>query len=218
MRIRTAIAAFFYLCAMSLLVPYNTAAAQCPNTGETKVIKPNVGAGYNFYYLIGAKSFQYYLDGKNFSMLETNDPSRHFFRVDKLGFEVMLAPKSDFKKFIKKLTLRSLLEAQAQYEQDYFKELSPNIVITDLGIKQQIDTNGAPGRFFLLWKKQNAVSDANGVQYLLSTPLDNNTVVVLSALILEGATESDVFAQLKTYTSRFNHVSSEQCQQLSSKP
>jgi len=46
---------------------------QCPDSGETRVIKPDKGTGYYFYKFLGDSSFRYFLDGKTFSFNDKND-------------------------------------------------------------------------------------------------------------------------------------------------
>jgi hypothetical protein len=58
--------------------------AQCPDTGETKVIRPRQGTGYYFYRFMGDSSFVYFLDGKTFSF-EKDDPGKTFVFIDDCG-------------------------------------------------------------------------------------------------------------------------------------
>lgn len=204
--------------AVCLSITVSSAFSQCPDTGETKVIKPHEGTGYHFYRLIGSKSFHYFLDGGKFSMADKSESGRNYFFIDQMAFEVVLADKADFKKFIQKESPEGLLVAQAKYEQEYFKKRMASVHITDLGSQWRVKKDGSPDRVFHLWKKQNSVNDPEGLQYLLSTPLDGDVVVVLSIVPLQGTTESAVFGQVSKYTSHFELMSSDQCKQLLTSP
>jgi hypothetical protein len=48
--------------------------SQCPDNGQTKVIKPHEGSGYYFHKFLGDSSFRYLLDGKTFSFNDKDDP------------------------------------------------------------------------------------------------------------------------------------------------
>jgi hypothetical protein len=195
-----------------------TLASQCPDTGETKVIKPNEGTGYYFYRLIGIHSFQYFLDGKEFSFNSKDDPERTYTFIDKMAFEVVLVNKASFGKFIKKDTHQGILEAQAKYEQAYFKKIFKKVRITSLGEYWRPDAKGNPERLFLFWKKDSPSKSGTATQYLLSTMLDDDVVVVLSIIPLAGSTEADVFEQAKNYTGHFDLLTAEQYSRLPSAP
>jgi hypothetical protein len=194
-----------------LLLLAGPALCQCPDTGETRVIKPNEGTGYYFYHFNGSKSFRYYLDGKKFNLADKTESGRNFFFIDNMGFEVTLVNRSEFKELIKSSGIQGLLAAQAKYEQDNMRKLLPSIFITDLGFQWRMDQKGKRDRLFHLWKKQKSDKDSTGLQYLLTTPLDDNTVVILSMLILNDIAESEVFEQVGKYTSHFDLLSRDQC-------
>jgi hypothetical protein len=204
--------------AFDLLILVGPALCQCPDTGQTKVFKPNSGTGYYFYHFIGQKSFVYFLDGKKFSLADKNESGRDYFFIDNMAFEVVLENKSNFKNLIKATGPQGLLEAQAQFEQNYYRKLLPSVSVTDFGPSWRVDKSGKPDRLFYLWKKQNSGKDQNGLQYLLSTPLDDDVVVLLSVLILKNMTESEVFDQIEQYTGHFDLLSSDECKEVLATP
>ncbi len=203
---------FLFMCASVSL------ASQCPDTGETKVVKPFKGSGFYFYRLIGIHSFQYFLDGKEFSSNSKDNSDHTYTFIDKMAFEVVLVNKAAFKKYIKKDTPQGILEAHAKYGQAYFKEILKKTKITNLGHYWRPDKKGNPERLFLFWKKDSPSKSGVATQYLLSTMLDNDVVVALSIIPLIGCTEADVFQQAKNYTGHFDLLTAEQCSHLPQAP
>jgi hypothetical protein len=177
---------------------------QCPDTGQTKVIKPNQGTGYYFYRFMGDSSFRYFLYGKTFSFNDKDDPGKTFIFIDDIAYESILVDRSDFAKYIKGSKPIDILRSQAKYEQDYYKKLDPSVVITDYGPPSNENTDGRDDRSFYLWKKENPPGKKAATQYLVST-LIKDRVVVLSLMLLKASvTEDDVFLQLQKYTSYFD--------------
>jgi hypothetical protein len=192
--------------------------SQCPDTGETKVIKPTQGSGYYFYRFLGDSSFRYFLDGKTFSFNEKDDPGRTFIFIDDFAYESNLTNRADLEKYVQSSEAVDVLRAQAKHEQEDFKRGVPSMVITDYGPSATKNADGSDGRLFYLWKKENAAGDKATTQYLVST-LIKGGVVVLSVMPLKASlTEDDVFLQIRTYTSRFDMLTSNQCARALSAP
>ena len=129
--------------------------AQCPNTGETKVIKPAQGTGYRFYKFIGDSSFVYYLDGKTFRFNDKDDPGKTFIFIDDFVYEPLLVERSDFAKYVKSLEPVDILHAQAKHMEDVFTARVPSMKITDYGPSARKNPDGSEVRLFYLWKKEN---------------------------------------------------------------
>jgi hypothetical protein len=199
---------------ISTSLAYANPLDQCPDTGETKVIKPHTGSGYWFYRLIGNHSFKYFLDGSSFNMNDRDSPGKTYFFIDKLGFEVMLIHRDSFMDSKLAPSPKDVLLAQAKYEQAYFKENMPEVQITNIGFKYSKDTLSKPSKPFYLWKQFKSKNGPNSSQFLLSTMLDNFVVVVLSILPLKGSTEIDALHQVDTFVNHFDHLSSNECQQF----
>jgi len=194
--------------------------SQCPDNGETKVIKPNKGTGYYLYRFLGDSSFRYFLDGKTFSFNDKDDPGKTIIFIDNMAYESIVKDKDrdDFKKYIKGSKAEDLLLAEAKQHQDYFKSLVPSIVITDFGISSGNNPDGSEGRAFYLWKKENPPGKEAATQYLCSTVIKNGVVVLSIMLIKPSVSEDDVFRQLREYTSHFDTLSGDQCAQVLATP
>jgi len=194
--------------------------SQCPDNGETKVIKPNEGTGYYFYKFLGDSSFRYFLDGKTFSFNEKDDPGKTIIFIDDIAYESIVKDKDrdDIKKYLKGSKAEDLLLAEAKQHQDHFKNLVPSIVITDFGISSADNPDGSKGRAFYLWKKENAPGKEVATQYLCSTVVKNGVVVLSTMLIKPPVSEDDVFRQLREYTSHFDTLSGDQCAQVLAMP
>ena len=194
--------------------------SQCPDDGETKVIKPNRGTGYYFYKFLGDSSFRYFLDGKTFSFNDKDDPGKTIIFIDDIAYESIVKDKDrdDFKKYIKGSKAEDLLLAEAKQHQDYFKSLVPSIVITDFGISSGNNPDGSEGRAFYLWKKENPPGKEVATQYLCSTVVKNGVVVLSIMLTKPSVSETDVFRQLREYTSRFDTLSGDKCAQVLATP
>jgi len=194
--------------------------SQCPDNGETKVIKPNKGTGYYFYRFLGDSSFRYFLDGKTLSFNNKDDPGKTIIFIDNVAYESIVKDKNrdDFKRYIKGSKAEDLLLAEAKQHQDYFKSLVPSIVITDFGISSGNDPDGSEGRAFYLWKKENPPGNEVATQYLCSTVVKNGVVVLSIMLIKSSVSEDDVFRQLREYTSHFVTLSGDQCAQVLAAP
>lgn len=193
--------------------------AQCPNTGETKIIKPAQGTGYYFYRFLGDSSFRYFLDGKTFSFNDKDDPGRTFIFIDDFVYESVLAPKAEVAAYVKSSVAVDILRAQAKREQDYFKGLDPSMVITDYGPAFRKNPDGTDDRLFYLWKKKNPPGKHAATQFMVST-LIKDGVVVLSVMMMhdESVSEDDAFLKIQKYTSQFDLLSNEQCAQVLSLP
>jgi len=214
---RTAWRTFFLLSSLLFL---GTAYlySQCPDKGETKVIKPDQGTGYDFYRLIGEGSYRYFLDGKTFSFNDKDDPGRTFIFIDDVAYESILVRRVDLAKYVKSSKAIDVLRAQAKSEQDYFKRVDPSIVITDFGPAARKNPDGSDDRLFYLWKKENPPGSKAATQYLCST-LIKEGVVVLSLMPLKtSVSEDDVLLQIQKYTSFFDLLSSKQCAQVLAMP
>jgi hypothetical protein len=192
--------------------------SQCPDTGQTKVIKPNQGTGYDFYRFMGASSFRYFLDGKTFSFNDKDDPGRTFIFIDDIAYESILVERVDLAEYVKSSKTIDILRAQAKHHQDYFKKADPSMVITDYGPASRKNPDGSEDRLFYLWKKENPPGKKAATQYLCST-LIKDGVVVLSLMTMKASvSEDDVFLQIQKYTSHFDLLSSNQCAQVLSMP
>jgi hypothetical protein len=193
--------------------------SQCPDNGETKVIKPNEGTGYYFYKFLGDSSFRYFLDGKTFSFNEKDDPGKTIIFIDDIAYEsiVKVKDRDDIKKYLKGSKAEDLLLAEAKQHQDHFKSLVPSIVITDFGISS-VNPDGSKGRAFYLWKKENPPGKEVATQYLCSTVVKNGVVVLSIMLIKPSVSEDDVFRELREYTSHFDTLSGNKCAQVLAMP
>lgn len=192
--------------------------AQCPDNGQTKVIKPNQGTGYYFYRFLGDNSFRYFLDGKTFSFNDKDDPGRTIIFIDDMAYESILEDKADFAKYIKGSKPIDILRAQAKYEQDVYKQRDPSMVITDYGPPSNANTDGSDDRLFYLWKKENPPGKSAATQYLVSTLIKDRVVLLSIMLLKPSVTEGDVFLQLQKYTSHFDLISSDKCAKVLSMP
>lgn len=192
--------------------------SQCPDTGQTKVIKPSEGTGYYFYRFLGDSSFRYFLDGKTFRYDDKSDPGRTFVFIDDFGYESIMVEKADWEKYVKGSNASDILRAQAKEEQDYYKGTDPSMVITDYGPASRKNPDGSEDRLFYLWKKENPSGKDAARQFLVST-LVKDRVVLLSVMVLKASTsEDDVFVEIQKYTSHFDMLSSDQCARVLSTP
>lgn len=192
--------------------------AQCPNTGETKVIKPRQGTGYYFYKFIGGASYVYFLDGKTFRFNDKDDPGKLLILIDDFAYEPILFNGADLAKYVHSKAESEILRDQAKHEQEYFKKTVPSMAITDYGPSARKNADGSDGRLFYLWKKENSPGDKETRQYLVSTVV-NGQVVVLSFMPLKtSVSEDEVFQQIQTYTSRFDVVAADRCALVLSAP
>jgi hypothetical protein len=208
----------FFLFSSALLLSVVALHSQCPDNGQTKVIKPNEGTGYYFYRFLGNSSFVYFVDGKTFSFNEKDDPGRTFFFIDDMGYESVLIERADLEEYVKSANTLDILRAQAKHEQEYFKGADPSMVITDFGPSTRKNPDGSDGRIFYLWKKESAPGKQAATQYMLST-LVKNGVVVLSLMVMKPSiTEDDVFVQIQKYTSHFDVISGDQCAKVLAMP
>jgi hypothetical protein len=188
--------------------------AQCPDTGETKVIKPQQGSGYYFYKLLGDSSFVYFLDGKTFSFNEKNDPGKTFVFIDDFAYEPLLVDQAAVAKYAPTSNVVDVLRAQAKHQQDYFKKAVPSMVITDYGVSARKNPDGSEDRLFYLWKKESPPGSKAATQYLVST-WTKAGVVVLSVMPMKpSVTENDVFSQVEKYISHFDLLSGDRCAKL----
>lgn len=194
--------------------------SQCPDNGQTKVIKPNEGTGYYFYVFMGDSSFRYFLDGKTFSFNDKDDPGKTIIFIDDMAYESIVKDKDrdDIKKYANGSTDEDILLAEAKQHQGHFKSLVPSIVITDFGISSVNNPDGSKGRTFYLWKKENPPGKETATQYLCSTVVKNGVVVLSIMLTKPSVSEEDVFRQLREYTSRFATLSGDKCAQVLAMP
>ena len=192
--------------------------SQCPNTGQTKVIKPDQGTGYDFYVFRGDSSFRYFLNGKTFSFNDKDDPGRTFIFIDDIAYESIVVERAALAEYVKSSKTEDILRAQAKHHQEYFKSTVPSILITDYGPNSRKNPDGSEGRLFYLWEKENPPGKEAATQYLLST-LIKDGVVILSIIVRKASvTEDDVWNQIQKYTSHFDLLSSDQCKQVLSMP
>jgi hypothetical protein len=193
--------------------------SQCPDNGQTKVIKPNEGTGYYFYRFLGDSSFRYFLDGKTFSFNDKDDPGRTIIFIDNMAYELIVKDRDGFKKYIKGSKAEDILLAEAKQHQDYLKSVDSSTVITEFGISPgEKNPDGSEGRAFYLWKKENPPGKEAATQYLCSTLVKDGVVVLSIMLIKPSVSEDDVFRQLREYTSHFDTLSGKQCAQVLSMP
>ncbi len=207
----------FFLLSSALFLGSVYLQGQCPDNGQTKVIKPDQGTGYYFYRFLGDSSFRYFLDGKTFSFNDKDDPGRTFIFIDNMAYESIQVERADLAKYVKSSKPIDVLRAQAKNEQDYFKKLDSSMVITDLGPAMRKNPDGSDDRLFYLWKKENSPGKKAATQYMCST-LIKDGVVVLSLLLKPSVSEDDVFLQIQKYTSKFDLLSSNQCATVLSMP
>lgn len=195
--------------------------SQCPDNGQTKVIKPNEGSGYYFNVFMGDSSFLYFLDGKTFSFNDKDDPGKTIIFIDDMAYESIVRDKDrdDIKKYTKGSKAEDILLAEAKQQQEYMKSFVPSIVITDIGISPgEKNPDGSEGRAFYLWKKENPPGKETATQYFCSTVVKNRVVVLSIMLIKPSVSEDDVFRQLREYTSHFGTLSADKCAQVLAMP
>jgi hypothetical protein len=191
---------------------------QCPNTGETKVIKPNEGTGFNFYEFLGDSSFRYFLDGKTFSLNDKNDPGKTFLFIDKMVYEPLLLERAQLQEYTKSSKDIDILRAQAKYEQGYFKRSDASMSIKDYGPAYTKNPDGSDDRLFYLWKKESASGKTAATQYLCSTMIKDR-LFVMSFMPAEGSmSEDDMMRQIQNYTSHFGLLSANKCAQVLAMP
>lgn len=212
--------AVFRVSLMLMLVPVYLH-SQCPDNGQTKVIKPNEGTGYYFNVFMGDSSFVYFLDGKTFSFNDKDDPGKTIIFIDDMAYESIVKDKDrdDIKKYSKGSKDEDILLAEAKQQQEYVRSLVPSIVITDFGVSAgEKNPDGSEGRAFYLWKKENPPGKQAATQYFCSTVVNDEVVVLSIMLIKPSVSEEDVFRQLREYTSHFDTLSGEQCAQVLAMP
>jgi hypothetical protein len=192
--------------------------AQCPDNGQTKVIKPNKGTGYYFYRFLGDSSFRYFLDGKTFSFNDKDDPGRTIIFIDDMAYESIVRNRDDFRKYIKGSKPEDTLLAEAKEHQEDVKSVLPSVVITDFGVSSENNADGSEGRAFYLWKKENPPGKVAATQYFCSTVVKDGVVVLSVMLIKPSVSEDDVFHQLREYTSHFDTLSGDQCARVLAMP
>lgn len=208
----------FFLCFSVLFLGAVCLYSQCPDTGETKVIKPAQGTGYYFYRFMGDSSFRYFLDGKTFSFNDKDDPGRTLIFIDDIAYESILVERADLAEYVQSSKTIDILRAQAKHHQDYFKRVDPSMVITDYGPSSTGNPDGSEDRVFYLWKKESPPGKKAATQYLCSTLVKNGVVVLSLMPMKESVSEGDVFLQLQKYTSRFDLLSSDKCAHVLSMP
>lgn len=191
--------------------------SQCPDNGQTKVIKPK-GTGYYFYMFLGDSSFRYFLDGKTFSFNDKDDPGKTIIFIDNMAYESIVRNSDDFKEYLKGPKTEDILLAEAKQHQDYVKSVVPSVVITDFGISSASNPDGTEGRAFYLWKKENPPGKEAATQYFCSTVVKDGVVVLSIMLINPSVSEDDVFRQLREYTSHFDTLSGDKCRQVLAMP
>jgi hypothetical protein len=96
---------------------------QCPDNGQTKVIKPNEGTGYYFNVFMGESSFRYFLDGKTFSFNDKGDPGKTIIFIDDMAYESIVKDKDrdEIKKYLKGSKDEDILRAEAKQHQEHSK-------------------------------------------------------------------------------------------------
>jgi hypothetical protein len=192
--------------------------SQCPDTGQTKVIKPNQGTGFYFYRFLGDSSFIYFLDGTTFSFNDKDDPGKTFVFIDDFAYESILVKTPDLAKYVKSSKPLDILRAQARHEQEYFKKAEPSMVIKDFGPSIRKNPDGSDDRLFYLWKKESPPGSKAAPQYLVSTLIKGGVVVLSIMPRKESVSEDQFFLQIQKYTSHFDLVSSDQCSRVLSAP
>ena len=192
--------------------------AQCPDTGETKVIKPAQGTGYRFYKFVGDSSFVYFLDGKKFSLNEKDDPGKTFLFIDDFAYEPIMVTRDDLAKYVKSASAIDILRAQAKHAQDRMKSAVPSVVITDYGSSTRKNADGTDDRPFYLWKKENPFRSEDARQYLVSTVVKGGVAVLSFMPLKASVSEDDVLLQIRKYTSSFDLLSKDRCAKVLSQP
>lgn len=192
--------------------------SQCPDTGETKVIKPSQGTGFYFYKFLGDSSYLYFLDGTTFSFNDRDDPGRNFTFIDDFAYESNLTSRAELEKYVTSPDAADILRAQAKQEQKDFKRSIPAMVITDCGASALKNADGNNGRLFYLWKKENAPGSKATTQYLVSTLIKGGVVVLSVMPLKESISEADAISQIQKYTSHFDLLTSSQCARALSAP
>ena len=192
--------------------------SQCPDTGETKVIKPNKGSGYYFYNFRGESSFRYFLDGNNFSLDNKNDPGKTFIFIDDMAYEPLLVYSAALKEYVDSSKDEDVLRAQAKHQQEYFKKVVPSTLITDYGPSFRKNPDGSDDRLFYLWKKENPPGQKDATQFLVSTSIKDGVFVMSFMATKEPISEDDMFRRLQSYTSHFDVLSNSQCAQVLAMP
>jgi hypothetical protein len=208
----------FFLFSFVLLLGAVYLHSQCPDTGQTKVIKPSQGTGYHFYRFRGDSSFRYFLDGKTFSFNDKADSGKTFIFIDDIAYESILVERGDLAEYIKSSKTIDVLRAQAKHQQDYFKGVDPSMVITDYGPASRKNPDGSEDRLFYLWKKENPPGKEAATQYLCSTLIKDGVVVLSLMPTKASVSKDDVFLQIDKYTSHFDLLSGSQCAQVLSMP
>jgi hypothetical protein len=208
---------FFLLCSI-LFFGGGRLRSQCPNTGQSRVIKPNEGSGYFFYSFRGDSSVRYFLDGKTFSMNKKDDPGKTFLFIDNMVYEPLLIERAQLENYTKSAKAIDILRAQAKYEQAYFKKLDPSMLITDYGPAGGKNPDGSEDRLFYLWKKESASGKQAATQYLCSTLIKDGVFVMSFMTTDASVSEGDMMRKIQSYTSHFDQLSSSQCAQVLAMP
>jgi hypothetical protein len=192
--------------------------SQCPNTGQTKVIKPSEGTGFYFYKFLGAGSFRYFLDGKTFSLNDRDDPGKTFLFIDKIAYEPLLLETAEMKDYVKSSKPADILREQAKHAQEHFKGADTSMVITDYGPSARKNPDGSDDRLFYLWKKESAPGKTAATQFLVSTVVQDGVLVMSFMSPDPSVTEDDLMRQIQSYTSHFDLLSGKQCAQVLAMP
>lgn len=188
--------------------------SQCPNTGESKVFESNNGTGYYFYKFQGDGSFRFFLEGKTFSLNTKDNPGKAYIFIDDMAYEPLLIEKTQLLEYTKSSATLDILQAQAKYEQAYFKKIDPSMVIQDYGPTTTKNPDGSDNRMFYLWKKQSAPGKTPATQYLVSTVVKDGLFVMSFMPVSGKASEDDMIHRILNYASHFGTVSSDQCAQV----
>ncbi|HEY4382490.1 MAG TPA: hypothetical protein VGN01_19230 [Acidobacteriaceae bacterium] len=192
--------------------------SQCPNSGETKVLQPKQGTGYNFFEFRGDSSFRYFLDGKTFSLNTKDDPGKTFVFIDKMIYEPLLIEATQLKEYTQSSKPIDILHAQAKHEQEYFKTANPPMQITDYGPASRKNSDGSDGRLFYLWKKEGGSGKQPVTQYLVSTLIKDGVFVMSFMTTDDSLSQDDMLRQIQSYTSHFDLLSNQQCAQVLAAP
>jgi hypothetical protein len=203
---------------LAMLLLTTTPSAQCPENGQTKVIKPSRGTGYYFYKFLGDSSYLYFLDGSTFSFNQKDDPGKVFIFIDDFAYEPLLIDRAELATYVQSSKPIDILRAQAKHAQEYFKKNVPSIVITDYGPSARKNSDGTDDRLFYLWKKDNPPGSKTAPQYLVSTLVKAGVVVLSVMPSKDSVSEDELLLQIQKYTSHFDLLSSDQCAKALSAP
>ena len=197
-----------HLLALSLILfsALSTAAmtSPCGKTGMT-ALRANSGSGFLFFIYREKPDLYFELTGNKISFPSgTNGPRR--FVIDGTMYESLLVKPADFLKSEKLGSDLDVLKKHQAYEFEYMQTTStPLRKLVEVGPRVKAASGKQPEFTFYLWEAVDP-KDQNGARQMFLTTVSEGDVVVLTAIVRDGAGENTVVQAFQTYAASFQHV------------